>query len=355
MAIVSCQEEYDPDLVTYPEITVDGFSPSEGYPGSIVTITGSNFGDRFEAAKISFNGELVTDFVSYQENIMEVRVPQGATNGKLSVQVWTHVKDSIGSYAVKQLPKMDSTKAENGSNITFPGDVVTIIGSNFGIDATALVITFNGTTAEIVSIQDNEIKVIAPEGFATGYIDLTIGGSTVVGSTVMINPTASGDITPYFLANTGVVDAQGGGFGFSEDSGTGRYRILSEPWITNSAGKNKSGIGGWGREQWNGREGYICWETWGNTPVDNGIIYQPTSFALPVGSYTITLNYYSETQMDSSVYLEVAAGGNGIPNLVPIFQQHWRPLCFIMELRLVRLRQALQERQHSILLWKLRK
>jgi hypothetical protein len=312
VAMVSCQDEYDPDVVTYPEITVDGFSPSEGYPGSIVTITGSNFGDRFEAAKISFNGELVTEFESYQDNMMKVRVPQSAQSGKLSVQVWTHAKDSIGSYAVKQLPVMNSAEAENGSNIAFPGDVVTIKGSYFGTDATALVITFNGATAEIVSIQDNEIKLIAPEGFATGYIDLTIGGSTVVGSTVIINPTASGDITPYFLANTGVVDAQGGGFGFSEDSGTGRWRTLSVPWITNSAAKNKSGIGGWGREQWNGRDGYVCWETWGDTPVNNGIIYQPTLFELPTGDYTVKINYYSEVQEDSSVHLEVALGANGI-------------------------------------------
>lgn len=322
VAIVSCQDEYDPDLVTYPEITVDGFSPSEGYPGSIVTITGSNFGDRFEAAKISFNGELVTEFVSYQDNIMEVRVPQGATNGKLSVQVWTHVKDSIGSYAVKQLPVMVSAQSENGSNIVFPGDVVTIVGSNFGTNATALGITFNGTAAEIVSVQDNEIKVTAPEGFATGYIDLTIGGSTVIGSTVIINPTAAGDITPYFLANTG--DVEGGGL-FNPDldvlvPDNARYGNQGAPWVTNQATKNKTNgdgvkVGGWGREPWGGAQpGYICFETWGSTPITDGKVYQQTAYELPAGDYTLSFKYFSENKPISSVHM-IVAEGDGIPSL----------------------------------------
>ena len=318
-AIVSCEIDYKPHIVGYPEITVDGFDPSEGYPGSLVTITGSNFGDYSEAAKVSFGGELVTEFDSYQDNMMNVRVPLSATSGKLSVHVWTHAKDSIGSYEVKQLPIMNSAMAENGSNIAFPGDVITITGSNFGTDVSVFAITFNGTPAEIVSVQDNEMKVVAPEGYATGYIDFTIGGATVVGATVIINPTAAGDITPYFLANTGDVEA-GGLFIHSDDAlASGRWGTMGAPWITNQGLKNKTNdesvkVGGWAHENWGGIEGYICLETWGSTTITDGKVYQQTAYELPVGDYTLSFNYYSETKPNSSVYM-VVADGDGIPSL----------------------------------------
>ena len=96
-----------------------------------------------------------------------------------------------------------------------------------------------------------------------------------------------------------------------------RFATLAAPWVENAAAKNKGGgtYGGWAAEPWQGTTGFINWETWGNTPVIDGIIYQPTSAALPAGKYTVEYNYYSEVQQNSSVYCVVAAGGNGIPKL----------------------------------------
>lgn len=100
-------------------------------------------------------------------------------------------------------------------------------------------------------------------------------------------------------------------------SGDWRFATLATPWITNAAGKNKGGgaFGGWAAEPWQGTTGFINWETWGNTPITDGIIYQPTSAALPAGKYTVEYNYYSEVQQNSSVYCVVASDGNGIPAL----------------------------------------
>lgn len=120
------------------------------------------------------------------------------------------------------------------------------------------------------------------------------------------------DVTNLFLANTAAP--------FSGTVVDGRFGTLNAPWITNAAAKNKGGgtYGGWAAEPWNGPTGYINWETWGNTPVTNGIIYQPTAAALPAGKYTIEYSYYSEIQQNSSVYVVVAAGGNGIPVLADL-------------------------------------
>ncbi|HEU4903650.1 MAG TPA: DUF4998 domain-containing protein [Flavisolibacter sp.] len=118
------------------------------------------------------------------------------------------------------------------------------------------------------------------------------------------------DVTSNYMSNTGTP--------FSNIlSPDWRFATLAAPWVTNAAGKNKGGgtYGGWAAEPWNGTTGFINWETWGNTPITNGIIYQATASPLPAGKYTIEYNYYSEVQQNSTVYCVVAAGGDGIPTL----------------------------------------
>lgn len=96
----------------------------------------------------------------------------------------------------------------------------------------------------------------------------------------------------------------------------GRWGTLAAPWITNAAAKNKdNGVnGGYSSDA----GGVINWETWNNSPVVNGIIYQPTSSPLPAGEYTVSFDAYSEVQLNSSVYCIAAAGGNGLPVLADL-------------------------------------
>jgi hypothetical protein len=93
----------------------------------------------------------------------------------------------------------------------------------------------------------------------------------------------------------------------------GRWGTLAAPWITNAAAKNKdNGVnGGYSSDA----GGVINWETWNNTPVVNGILYQPTSSPLPAGNYIVSFDAYSEVQSNSTVYCIAAAGGNGLPVL----------------------------------------
>jgi hypothetical protein len=117
------------------------------------------------------------------------------------------------------------------------------------------------------------------------------------------------DVSSIYLANYGP------NFQRSPTDGGGRFGTLGAPWIENAAAKNKNGVGGFCSDWWWNNGGQLNWETWGNTPVVDGIIYQPTSSALPAGSYTVSFHYYSEVQSNSSVYCIVSAGGTGIPVL----------------------------------------
>jgi hypothetical protein len=117
------------------------------------------------------------------------------------------------------------------------------------------------------------------------------------------------DVTGIYLSNAGP--------GFKRATFDGRWGTLAAPWITNAAAKNKDNgtNGGYTSDWWWGNSGQLNWETWGNTPVTDGKIYQPTALPLPAGSYTVTFHYYSEIQSNSSVYCIAAAGANGIPSL----------------------------------------
>jgi hypothetical protein len=114
------------------------------------------------------------------------------------------------------------------------------------------------------------------------------------------------DVTSLYLSNVGP---------FTRATLSGRWGTLAAPWVTNAAAKNKGGING-GYTTDNG--GAINWETYGNTPVVNGIVYQATSLPLPAGKYIVSFDEYSEIQTNSSVYCVVAAGGNGIPILADL-------------------------------------
>ncbi|EJL64424.1 DUF5013 domain-containing protein [Flavobacterium sp. CF136] len=309
IAFSSCEEDANFKIYEYPEQTVTGMSTQAGYPGINVTITGKDFGVLKNAVKIYF-GTILANVVSCEDTKIVVQVPTNAVSADVTLKIWTHDSGTIGSFTVLPAPAITSVVSANALNpVALPEvDIVTINGVNFGTDASKVAVSFSGTPATIQTIADNKITVMAPANYATGFISITMGGLTISSTSPIVNPNAAGDLTPYFLKNTGP--------GFTQSSVSGRWGTLAAPWITNAAGKNKSGTyGGYTADKADNVVGNICWETYGNTPIIDGIIYQPTSMPLSVGSYTITFKVYSEIQTNSSVYCVVAAGGTGIPVL----------------------------------------
>src|SRR5688572_1615534 len=280
----SCEKGPQFREFSYPAPVPSGMSPASGYPMINVTITGTNLDTLKGAVKVWFGGIQATNIVSSNGNQIVVQVPSNAVSGKVSLHVWTHKVDSIGTYTVIAPPVINSIASQNAQkNAAFPGDTISIKGIRFGTDVSKVAIKFNGTVAtDIPFINDTLIKVVAPNGFSSGNVTLTMGGLTITATPPIINPNAPGNITPYFLSNTGDT-TKGGGFTNAGALVSNRWGTLAAPWVTNAAAKNKSGEGGYSKDG----TGTLCWETWGNTPISNGIIYQPTSMPLPAGSYTL--------------------------------------------------------------------
>jgi hypothetical protein len=127
--------------------------------------------------------------------------------------------------------------------------------------------------------------------------------------------TVKADVTAIYLSNAGP------NFTGTYGPNDGRFGTLNAPWISNAGAMNKSSggtpYGGFEHASWQS-QGVLTWETWGNTPVVDGKIYQVTSAPLPAGSYTVSFKYYSEIQQNSSMYCVAAAGGGGIPSVTDL-------------------------------------
>jgi hypothetical protein len=175
-----------------------------------------------------------------------------------------------------------------------------------------------GVYINYTNTSNNTVTVFAPVSQTTTTLNSYKSGTTFSYKTMYL-PTATSldtfyttaqakgvktDITSLYLSNTGP--------GFQRATFDGRWGTLAAPWVTNTAAKNKGGVnGGYSSDA----GGVINWETWNNTPVTNGVIYQATSAPLPAGNYIVSFDEYSEIQSNSSVYCIASAGDSGIPVL----------------------------------------
>jgi hypothetical protein len=172
------EKEYTIELETYPEISVTDFSPAEALSGQLVTINGTNFGAFRQAAKVYFNGIIAEDIIDYSDTEIVVAVPAKANTGKITVDVWGYSQETPGEFSL--IPG-----AEIGyytPSIAAAGENITINGGNFGTDASAITISFNGgVLVDIISITNTEIVVKVPFAGTSGPITLTKGDQTLVG------------------------------------------------------------------------------------------------------------------------------------------------------------------------------
>jgi hypothetical protein len=87
-----------PNTTAVP-VTLSGMSPSSGYVGTAVTLTGTGFSTTLSANTVRFNGTQAS-MVSVSATSAVVRVPAGATSGPVTVTVGGQSASSSGSFTV---------------------------------------------------------------------------------------------------------------------------------------------------------------------------------------------------------------------------------------------------------------
>jgi hypothetical protein len=178
-----------------PHIT--GVNPKFGSEGDVITISGENFGEAGERAYITIAGERPTasSYLLWQDDTIKVKITRSGVSGL--VYVFVNGRQSNGIVfsdqdAIPQKPKTETLVKKAGPVLdavnpktVFPGDLLTITGSGFGIsrENSEVFFTWNisGRTAQLdlpvsafeggyESWGEREIRVRVPDGIGTGAL-----------------------------------------------------------------------------------------------------------------------------------------------------------------------------------------
>lgn len=167
LLVVSCKDDEDPDPgVAAPQIT--SVSPTEGLPGSTVTITGTNLAN---ATSVTIGGETATTSNNTATSITAT-VPANATAGETEIRVTT-----AGGSDTEDFTVLEDTGGGDETTITGvepaeggPNTEVIISGTNF-TGATGLMIGDTEVAAEDFEVSEDgtTITFTIPEDATEGY------------------------------------------------------------------------------------------------------------------------------------------------------------------------------------------
>ena len=158
-------------IVTGPPPIITSVSPLSGNLGTVVTLTGSNFGASAGTSTVAFNGALATP-TTWTATSIVVPVPVGATTGGVVVTVAAQASNSLPFTVVAPPPTITSLLPLAGPI----GLAITVSGNGFGAIQGTSTIKFNGTVATPTSWSPSSIVVPVPIGATTGPVVVTVSG-----------------------------------------------------------------------------------------------------------------------------------------------------------------------------------
>ena len=187
-------------VVSPPSIT--GISPTSGFIGTTLTITGTNFGTNQGTSTVTFNGTVAAEILNWGATSIVAMVPAGATTG--SVAVSANAASSTGpTFTISSAGSFGITSIFPSSGV--PGMQVQINGGGFGTSQGSSTISLNGTNAVVTNWTDANIVAIVPSGATSGPFSVTVGGQTVHSSPFTVTSLPSG----WLDADVGAVGVAG--------------------------------------------------------------------------------------------------------------------------------------------------
>jgi hypothetical protein len=164
-------------------VSITGFSPSSGAPGTQVTINGTGF---LGTQSVTFNGSPSNALTVFSDAQIVAQVPQGATSGVIQVTAPGGSAFSTASFTVltmSNLPIVSSFSPLSGK----AGDQVVISGQNL---QPATSILFGNTPASFSFDSPGQIVTNVPNGAISAQITVSTpaGSATSQGVFTVIQP-----------------------------------------------------------------------------------------------------------------------------------------------------------------------
>ncbi|MBM2813407.1 MAG: hypothetical protein HW421_169 [Ignavibacteria bacterium] len=199
------------DFIIPPHINT--ILPVSAKIGDEVTISGYGFDITQGTSIVSFNGTNATQFTSWSQTEIKVKVPAGASSGKISVLVNGNKSNELDFTIIPQITSISPTTAKIG-------DEISIAGSGFGTSQGNSIVSFGNTNAvNYTSWSDTEIKVIIPGGVTDWKVSVSVNGQksnevdfSVLHEITSINPASAKIGDNITITGSGFGSTQGSGF-----------------------------------------------------------------------------------------------------------------------------------------------
>lgn len=167
--VASSKEEFEVTEAT----RVFDFQPRRGGPGTEVTISGSGFSPQAAHNRVYLNNERVK-ILSAGESKLVVEIPKKASSGPLLVDVRGAGRSDTKqeSFTVQYPPTVVGFSPPAAP----PGAVVTLRGTNFGRDPTAVDVRLGELPLKVREANDIRLQVVIGEGAVSGRFSVTVNG-----------------------------------------------------------------------------------------------------------------------------------------------------------------------------------
>ncbi|NML38140.1 hypothetical protein HHL17_13120 [Chitinophaga sp. G-6-1-13] len=183
-------------------LTVSGFMPGSGNPGTVVTIRGTGFSRTLESNEVAFNGAAAR-VVSANDSVLVVQAPDKGTTGPLTVKNGDRtIQGGTYTYQALSIHHIAPANGPAGTNIY-------ISGAGFTATDGPAEVTVNGHTAIIANSNDTLLVVIVPTDAGAGEIEVKVNGTHATGpkfnyqSITQVKPAKGGAGTQVTLTGTG--------------------------------------------------------------------------------------------------------------------------------------------------------
>jgi hypothetical protein len=203
------------DIKIPPE--VKAFTPSEGYPGAIVTLFGFNFGSSELHTKVTLGSKTVK-ILSLTDNKIEVQIPKDGEAGKFTVTVTNKGSSTAEKMFTVWVPLSVTSLSPAKGEV---GTIVTIKGQGFIPDVKKMKVTLGKLPLKIVGLTPTSITVKIPAKAASGKIAIDVKGRGTVESPTdftVVYPPVVYKFAPAAGQAGQLITVYGKNFGYSTDN-----------------------------------------------------------------------------------------------------------------------------------------